>query len=328
MNVLYADFDHTINLGFKIGYTPQVFPNIHRDSKWIGTSERIEGQVEYINNFYKNPDGTPVVSDFKIPTKYNYLGYEAGYNYAIPLGFHLQYRWRVFAIRTGFIYSLVRSSNRTYKSKVGPDTVRRNDPTIRAYDDIDENFDGDTDFVSEAYGLRPTYGEEVYFRENITMEKWEIPLTVTANVFMVAYVTVYIGGGVSYFYGAATRTIFVEGASEEKKKFFVDDVDRFIARGFGINMVIGTEYRGFEDLGIIFEIYYTYGESSIVRDSVITGAYTNNSLFHANDELDWGGTEYGKDGGIRFGKGVVRYGNLSFNSMTLFIGVVYYVFKM
>ena len=306
-----------INISAKIGYNPQMFRDFFQgNSTNTLLIDRIQNRVDQINRDYTNLSNynrRKVISNFQ---------YDNDIQFGVPFGIDLNYRFGFFSVELGFAYQVASQTNMSYDLTVGDKTVRFNNTSIAAYQDIDENADLDSIFVPSAYGLFPTDGNTVRFLFHSRAESMQIPMTFFIHIDADERTSLALGMGISYFSGFQERNIY---ASELGKS----DIDRFEASAIGFHFSFRGIYRLFTQLNILIEGRFNFSVSDVVLDKVITGKGTLDSLFHFNEGSDWGGGELpGETGSSSVlnpvpGRGTIRSEALDFTGIQFFVGTGY-----
>lgn len=311
-----------MGLVLRMGFSPDQFSEINQGDRDEGdTNERVTNRMRKINKFYTNGSNygsAPVIRDFR---------FSNDTNSAVPVGFDLQYIWKDFMVSAGVSYYIIGGTYKSYYSVLGDLSTRANNATVAAYDDINENYDRDNDYVPEAVGLFPTGGLEYQFTEYIESKRVDLPFKVGIHLTLEREYSLFMGGGINYHYGKTTRVI--EATPTRGGPEFTPDIDEFSATQIGLFFFMNAEYRLTDRIGVMSGIQVNYGESKLVKDKRVTGSRTVNSLFHANDNNDEGGPEKGNqdDADVTTGPGFRRFTTLSFSGIQSHFGIVYYFTK-
>lgn len=322
--------------GFSIGIGAGIHPDVYRMSEYgeklADQNTRLYNRIEEINRIYDSSTygEALVVRDFK---------YQSNEINAVPVEFSLRYSWYGLLFRMGFVYYNIPVDQKSYVLTAGAATSRKftsSSGSATLYHDIDNNFD--SDFSNDepvATGLRPTYGEPVRFTQSIRAERFEIPVTFGISMFDLGPASFYFGGGFTFYRGMYTRVIHADPLNSDSvnAKNFIDDVDRFSGEHVGFHIMTSAEYRFIDRVGVFVEFTLNYGSTDPLLDSTISGAFTNNSLFHTNEMGDFGGTERSEDikteketggaEGRQIGYGRERTGTLDFTGFRIMTGLTY-----
>ena len=301
----------------KAGYSPQVFGDFFQGTATDALMlDRIQNRIDQVNRDYTNLSnygGKKIVSNFT---------YDNDVQYSLPVGFDIGYRIGYFSFETGLIYHLIAETNMSYDMTVGPQTVRFSDTSITAYADINENANLDNRVYKPAYGLYPTGGRSTRFYMHSAASRWEIPFTIFINIDTGTAYTYSLGAGIGYYTGTEERNIYAEALDQS-------DIDRFSASAIGYHFVFRARYKMFAQIHLLAETRFTFALSAPVKDSVITGTGTVDSIFHLNAASDFGGSEIPAETGKSTalapipGTGVERYESLNFTGISFFIGIGY-----
>ena len=323
-----------LSMGLSLGYSPDLFYLSEKSEGLANQNINILNKMNKINKLYDSTayGETQVIRDFKYNS--NAVG-------SIPVEVSLKYSWYGIMFRVGFTYFNAPVDSKSYVITTGSATTRNYPSTTGSatlYSDLQNNYDTDPgNNESLAYGLRPTYGQAVRMNQYLKLSRFEIPVTFGISMFDLGPASFFFGGGFTFYYASKTRVIQAEGVDRplDNPEFFVDDVDKFSASSIGFHIMLGGEYRFVKDVGITMDLTLNFGSTGPTTDSVRTGAFTNNSLFHSNDGKDYGGNEKpdeatteettaGADN-VPFGSGLERTDSFDFQGMRIMIGFNYHI---
>ncbi|RME88526.1 MAG: hypothetical protein D6767_10000 [Candidatus Hydrogenedentota bacterium] len=319
-------------MGLSIGYSPDTFHLSETSEALAEQNSRILKKMDLINRTYDSTayGEEKVIRDFKFTS--NSMS-------AVPVEVSLKYSWYGIMIRMGFVYYNMPVNSKSYVLTTGLLTKRKQTSSSGSttfYQDLDQNFDTDlSNDEPAAIGLRPTYGIPTRFYQYVKAERFEIPVTFGISMFDLGPASFYFGGGFTFYYGSKTRVIHAEPEGGQNASYFVDDVDKFTSSFIGFHIMLGAEYRFMSNVGITTDLSLSFGSTRPVVDSVRTGAFTNNSLFHANSGGDYGGNENpdeinkekttGGSDAHQMGSGLERTDSFDFSGLRIMIGINYHI---
>jgi len=325
-----------LSIGLGLGYVPDVFNLSNSNEALANQNINILNRMNQVNNLYDSSSygEKSVVRDFQ---------YDSNEIAAIPAELSLKYSWYGVLFRIGMSYYSVPINTKSYVLTTGSATSRKitsSSGSNTFYEDLDQLYDGDSQNDEKlAVGLRPTYGQPVRFIQFLTARRIEIPVTFGVSMFDLGPASFYFGGGFTFFWGRKQRVITAKAldTSVDNSAFFQDDVDIFTTTNIGFNIMTGAEYRFTENVGLMIELTLSFASSNPIIDSVRTGAFTNNSLFHENDGRDYGGNEKTTDIAVekglgtsdarQMGKGFERTDTLDFTEIKIMFGLNYHIMR-
>lgn len=323
-----------LSMGLSVGFSPDTFRLSEYSEKLSEQNNRIQSRIDQINRLYNSSayGEAKVIRDFK---------YSGGDVSSYPVEANMKYSWYGIMIRLGFVYYNIPVNTKSYVLTTGLLTQRNTTSSSGSnsfYTDLGNNFDNDiSNNEPQAVGLRPTYGVPTRFIQYIKAERFELPVTFGISMFDLGPASFYFGGGMTFYWGTKTRVIHAEPLlnTPDNSAFFVDDVDKFTGSLIGFHIMLGGEYRFTPKVGITTDLTLSFGSTRPIVDSVRTGAFTNNSLFHANSGTDYGGNENPDDilkekttGGadaVQMGKALERTDSLDFTGLRIMVGLNYHI---
>jgi len=325
-----------LTMGLSVGFSPDVYKLSDSNEALSEQNLYILNRMHQINELYDSSTygERQVIRDFK---------YSSNEINAIPVEISFKYSWYGLMIRMGFVYFNSSVDQKSYVLTTGSATQRSTPSSSGSntlYNDITNNFDDDpSNNEALAIGLRPTYGEPVRFYQFIKLSRYEIPISFGISMFDLGPASFFFGGGMTFYFGNKTRTIHAQplDKNSSNQSFFQDDIDSFSSTSVGFHIISGAEYRFVNKVGLSIEFNLTFGSTNPINDSVRTGAFTNNSLFHKNNGYDFGGNENAREiinetnfasaDAIQIGKGVEKTDSLDFTGWRIMIGFNYHLFR-